>query len=117
MKKSQLGTKSTRAYDKKYKCTKILPGDLVLIRVKAFGADHKIADWWEQIPYEVLEQMDKGPVYKVQTIQGPDSTKVRTLHRNMLFPLQSKRESSCTTASEPRPALVQANAIMDAYFS
>ena len=78
-------------YDKKYKCMKILPGDLVLVRVKAFGADHKIADRWEQIPYEVLEQMDKSPVYKVQTIQGPDSTKVRTLHRNMLFPLQSKK--------------------------
>ena len=52
-------------YDKKYRCMKILPGDLVLVRVKAFGADHKIADHWEQIPYEVVDQIDKGPVYKV----------------------------------------------------
>ena len=88
-------------YDKKYRCMKILPGDLVLVRVKAFGAHHKIADHWEQIPYEVVDQIDKGPVYKVQTIQGPDSTKVRTLHRNMLFPLQSKRENTRTAASEP----------------
>ena len=80
---------------------KILPGDLVLVRVKAFGTDHKIADCWEQIPYEVVDQIDKGPVYKVRTIQGPDSTKVRTLHHNMLFPLQSKRENICTAASEP----------------
>ena len=87
-------------YDKKYRCMKILPGDLVLVRVKAFGADHKIADRWEQIPYEVVDQIDKGPVYKVRTIQGPDSTKVRTLHRNMLFPLQSKRENT-SAASEP----------------
>ena len=104
-------------YDKKYKCMKILPGDLVLMRVKAFGDDHKIADQWEQIPYEVLEQTDKGPMYKVRMIQGPDSTKVRTLHRNMLFPLQSKREDICTAASEQRPAVVRANAVMDAYLS
>ena len=88
-------------YDKKYRCMKILPGDLVLIRLKAFDTDHKIADHWEQIPYEVVDQIDKGPVYKVRTIQGQDSTKVRTLHCNMLFPLQSKRENICTAASEP----------------
>ena len=95
---------------------KILPGDLVLVRVKAFSADHKIADHWEQIPYEVVDQIDKGPVYKVRTIQGPESTKVRTLHRNMLFPLQSKSENTIA-ASEPQPALVRANAVMDAYFN
>ena len=33
---------------------KIVPGDLVLVRVKAFGPDHKIADQWEQVPYKVL---------------------------------------------------------------
>ena len=43
-------------YDQKFKCMKIVPGDLVLVRVKAFGPDHKIADRWEQVPYWVLEQ-------------------------------------------------------------
>ena len=54
-----------RYYDKKYRCMKILPGDLVLVRIKAFNADHKIADHWEQVPYEVVDQIDKGPVYRV----------------------------------------------------
>ena len=35
---------------------KIVPRDLVLVRVKAFGPDHKIADHWEQVPYRVLSQ-------------------------------------------------------------
>ena len=33
-----------QCYDQKFKCMKIVPGDLVLVRVKAFGPDHKIAD-------------------------------------------------------------------------
>ena len=33
-----------RYYDQKFKCMKIEPGDLVLVWVKAFGPDHKIAD-------------------------------------------------------------------------
>ena len=39
--------------DQKFKYMKIVPGDLVLVRVKAFGPDHKIADRWEQVPYKV----------------------------------------------------------------
>ena len=41
-------------YDQKLKCMKLIPGDLVLVRVKAFGPDHKISDQWEQVPYRVL---------------------------------------------------------------
>ena len=52
-------------YDKKYRYMKILPGDLVLARIKAFSADYKIANCWEQVPYEVVDQIDIGPVYKV----------------------------------------------------
>ena len=33
-----------RYYDQKYKCMKVAPSDLVLVRVKAFGPDHKIVD-------------------------------------------------------------------------
>ena len=54
-----------RYYDHRYKCMKIEPGDLVLVRVKAFGPDHKIADRWEQTPYKVLSQLHNGPVFKV----------------------------------------------------
>ena len=31
-------------YDQKFKCMKLIPGDVVLVRVKAFSPDHKIAD-------------------------------------------------------------------------
>ena len=70
---------------------KIEPGDLVLVRVKAFGPDHKIADRWEQTPYRVLTQLHNSPVFKVQPVDGEDENSVRVLHRNMLFPFQTIR--------------------------
>ena len=76
-------------YSKKLKCMKIIPGDLVLVRVKAFGPDHKIADRWEQVLYWVLEQHNNTPVYKVQPVNNNGDDGIWTLHRNMLFPFQS----------------------------
>ena len=52
-------------YSQKFKWMKIVPGDLVLVWVKAFGPDHKIADRWEQVPYKVLSQHKDSPEYKV----------------------------------------------------
>ena len=75
-------------YDLKFKCMKLAPGDLVLVRVKAFGPDHKIAERWEQISYRVLAQHKDSPVYKVQPTTKSGEEGIRTLHRNMLFPLQ-----------------------------
>ena len=98
-------------YDHKFRCAKVEEGDLVLIRVKAFRADHKIADHWEQVPYKVVKQMGKSPVYEVKPIRG-DSQDTRTLHRNM-FPLQSRREETNETPDQ----LVVANMAMEAYFS
>ena len=33
------------------RCIKLEPDDLVMVRVKALTADHKIADQWEDIPH------------------------------------------------------------------
>ena len=44
-------------FDKKVCCTKLGPGDLVLVRQKAFLGKHKIQDRWENEPYTVLEQV------------------------------------------------------------
>ena len=44
-------------YDHKFKCMKLIPGDTVLVRIKAFRADRKITDKWEQKPYIALEQI------------------------------------------------------------
>ena len=101
-------------YDQKFKCMKIVPGDLVLVRVKAFGPDHIIADRWEQVPYKVLSQHNNSPVYKVQPVNENMEENVRTLHRNMLFPLQSIRENETLGWNE---ALVQADLAMMNYFS
>ena len=101
-------------YDLKFKCMKLAPGDLVLVRVKAFGPDHKIVDRWEQIPYRVLAQHKDLPVYKVQPTTEREEEGIRTLHRNMLFPLQSVRDEETTGQND---ALVWADLAMMKYFS
>ena len=100
-------------YDQKFKCMKIVPGDLVLVGVKAFGPDHKIADRWEQIPYRVLSQHNNSPVYKVQPVNKNMENNICMLHRNMLFPLQSIRENETQGQND---ALVQANLAKMNYF-
>ena len=93
---------------------KIVPGDLVLVRVKAFGPDHKIADRWEQAQYKVLSQHNNLLVYKVQPVNENTEENVCTLHRNMLFPLQSIRENKTLGQNG---ALVQADLAIMNYFS
>ena len=36
---------------------KLKPDDLVMVRVKAFTGDHKIADQWEDTPHQVIGQL------------------------------------------------------------
>ena len=78
-KKEAIRTK--QRFDKTARCSKLVPGDLVLVKRKVFTAKHKIADKWETEPYEIVSQCSDGlPVYTV-TRNGRE----RTLHRNMLF--------------------------------
>ena len=94
---------------------KIEPGDLVLVWVKAFGPDHKIADRWEQNPYKVLSHHANTPVYKVQPVGAEDDDSICTLHRNMLFPFQSFREDNHTATQNQ--ALINVDVAMVSYFS
>ena len=60
-------------YDRKMRCQKIVPGDLVLVKQKGLSGNYKIDDKWELNPFRVTEQMkdDKGkltPVFKLQEI-------------------------------------------------
>ena len=57
-------------YDKNYKCSELKAGDLVLVRVKAFGTDHKIADKWEDDIYRVEFQVRNTPAYQVQNTRN-----------------------------------------------
>ena len=73
-------------------CMDIIPGDIVLVRQKVFGTQHKIEDRWELPVYKVLEQCGDSPLYKVQKIGGTEGDDLRVLHRNMLYPFIGVRE-------------------------
>ena len=87
--------------------------DIVLVRVKAFGSDWKVADKWEQSLYLVVERMGDKPIFKIWPLDSADDSRDRILHRNMLFPLQSKVQ---TDAIETSTILSKANQLMDLYF-
>ena len=75
--------RSKQCFDRTARCSKLLPGDLVLVKKKGFTSKHKIADKWETEPYEIVSQRSDGlPVYTVMR-----NDRERTLHHNMLFPL------------------------------
>ena len=76
------------SYDRSVKGPQLQVNDLVLVKIVAHKARHKIQDKWESEEYIVLEQPIPGtPVYRVRLVTG---TKVRTLHRNLLLPLGVK---------------------------
>ena len=58
--------RSKQHFDRTARCSKLLPGDLVLVKKKGFTSKHKIADKWETEPYEIVSQRSDGlPVYTV----------------------------------------------------
>ena len=72
-------TRHKKYYNQKFKRMKIVLGDLVLVWVKAFGPDHKIADHWDQVLCKVLFQQKDSPVYKVQPINDSSDENINTL--------------------------------------
>ena len=85
---SEQAQKYKTSYDKSVKGPQLQVNDLVLVKIVAHKARHKIQDIWESEEYIVIEQPIPGtPVYRVRPVTG---TKVRTLHRNLLLPLGVK---------------------------
>ena len=85
---SEQAQKYKTSYDKSAKGPQLQVNDLVLVKIVAHKARHKIQDKWESEEYIVIEQPIPGtPVYRVRPVTG---TKVRTLHRNLLLPLGVK---------------------------
>ena len=85
---SEQAQKYKTSYDKSVKGPQLQVNDLVLVKIVAHKARHKIQDKWESVEYIVIEQPIPGtPVYRVRPVTG---TKVRTLHRNLLLPLGVK---------------------------
>ena len=85
---SEQAQKYKTSYDKSVKGPQLQVNDLVLVKIVAHKARHKIQDRWESEEYIVIEQpIPCTPVYRVRPVTG---TKVRTLHRNLLLPLGVK---------------------------
>ena len=85
---SEQAQKYKTSYDKSVRGPQLQVNDLVLVKIVAHKARHKIQDKWESEEYIVIEQPIPGtPVYRVRPVTG---TKVRTLHRNLLLPLGVK---------------------------
>ena len=81
--------RSKQHFERTAKCSKLLPGDLVLVRRKGFTSKHKIADKCESEPYEIVSQHSDGlPVYTVMR-----NNRERILHHNMLFPLGLRHDT------------------------
>ena len=85
-------------YDRHIRCQNLLPGDLVLVKQKGSSGNYKIDDKWELNPYRVLEQMSdpKGkltPVFRIEEVVKVGALRLRTLHRNMLYPYRSVMEN------------------------
>ena len=81
--------KAKKYYDRRVKCSKLEPGDLVLVKRFGFKGKHKIQDRWEHTIYEILESSHNNPL--VFRIQAEDGTgKVRIVHRNLLLPLRTR---------------------------
>jgi len=73
-------------YDRKARAARVAPGDRVLVRVVAFDGKHKIANKWEDADYIVLCQPNPDvPVYVIRRSDGKGVQ--RTLHRNLLLPI------------------------------
>ena len=85
---SEQAQKYKTSYDRSVKGPQLQVNDLVLVKIVAHKARHKIQDKWESEEHIVLEQPIPGtPVYRVRPVTG---TKIRTLHRNLLLPLGVK---------------------------
>ena len=83
-------------YDqKKARAATVKEGDLVLVRNVTVRGKQKIADRWESDPYVVLRQPNPDlPVFEVKK-DSSRSTRIRTLHRNLLLPIGYSTSREC----------------------
>ena len=81
--------KAKKYYDRRVRCSKLEPGDLVLVKKFGFKGKQKIQDRWENQVYEVLESCHSSPfVFRVRREDGTGG--VRVLHRNLLLPFRTR---------------------------
>ena len=77
-------------YDKRVSEATLILGDKVLVRNCSFESPHKLQDKWSGDIFVVKEQPDsRTPVFVVEPVNGG---RKRTLHRNLLLPVESVRK-------------------------
>ena len=93
------GQRHKNHYDKRVRESFLKPNDRVLVRLVGLTGRNKLANKWGKDIYVVVKQPNKDiPVYtlKQESGQGP----VKTLHRNMLLPLESVSLHQDTPSTE-----------------
>ena len=86
--------KSKMHHDRKTRFNRLEVGDLVMVKVNAFGRDHKIADRWEQVPHKVLKVLGHS-VFTVAPVTKLSKSFNR--HRAQLFPISSAQADNLMT--------------------
>lgn len=82
--------KQEHYYNRKVRGTSLQEGDLVLVRKLGTHLFDKLADKWEEPVYKVVRKPYKDlPVFQVRPVDGG---RLRTLHRNLLLPIQTRME-------------------------
>ena len=98
--------KAKKYYDRRVRCSKLEPGDLVLVKKFGFRGKHKIQDRWENHVYEeVLESCHSSPlVFRIRREDGEGG--IRVLHRNLLLPFKTRiLDEELTPQSTPKEEL------------
>ena len=97
--------KAKKYYDRRVRCLKLEPGDLVLVKKFGFRGKHKIQDRWENHVYEVLESCHSSPlVFRIRREDGEGG--IRVLHRNLLLPFKTRiLDEELTPQSTPQEEL------------
>ena len=85
-------------YDVRARDVTLQPGDLVLVRNLSVRGKHKLSDRWEETAHIVVKRHGELPVYTIKPEQGG---RTRTLHRNLLLPMD--RENRLVPALNYNP--------------
>jgi transposase InsO family protein len=107
-----MASKQKDYYDLRVRGAVLHPGDIVLVRKTGIHEYDKLADRWEESSYTVVDRLpDNLPVYVVRPVNGG---RKRTLHRNLLLPIKTKKpidqviaNPSSTSTSTDRAAEIE----------
>ena len=90
-------------HDRKIRGAALSPGDRVLVKEVAFDGPHKIKDKWSMDIFVIVDRPNETiPVYRIRPENGG---KTRTLHRNLLLPVQILRDPIPQFEKAPVPNL------------